>query len=108
MTAKEPMYEFTVWETGETWVGTMPEGSPIPNAKVTIGFPATEHLVVQRTACTNKITPEKLLNLRIDGNLTLRDLLSLAECEGQLTTKDYGDDSSFNDIAQCIINAVLA
>ena len=133
MIAKEPMYEFTVVETGETWVGPMPAGSPAPDAVVTIGFPATEQLVVHHAPYTTdtvqeavqiakdlnsdlvvlkkhrvtKITtPEQLLSLKIDGNLTLHDLLSLAQCEGQLTTKDYGDDGSFTGIAQVIIDAV--
>lgn len=39
-----PMYEFTVDETGATWVGPMPEGTPI-ECKVTVGIPATEQLV---------------------------------------------------------------
>ena len=44
--AKTPLYRFTVVGTGETWTGPMPEGSPLPNAKVTVGFAATEQLVI--------------------------------------------------------------
>lgn len=52
------------------------------------------------------MTPNQLLDLKIDGNLTLRDLLELADGEGQLTTQDMGDDSLFFVIAQKIIDAV--
>jgi len=49
---KEPLYKFTVVQTGETWTGTMPEGSPLPSAKITIGWEPTEQLVIDTIKST--------------------------------------------------------
>ena len=56
--AKASLYQFTVAETGETWTGLMPESSPIPNAKVTIGYPATEQLVKEGDGWAIKAAPQ--------------------------------------------------
>jgi len=55
---KEPAYQFTVWETGETWTVPMPEGSPIPDAKVTIGFLASAQLIVNPAPYTTDTIKE--------------------------------------------------
>lgn len=52
------------------------------------------------------MTSEQLLNLKLDGNTTLYDLLSLAAMEGQITVPELGDDSSFIGIAEKIINSI--
>ena len=56
--AKASLYQFTVAETGETWTGLMPESSPIPNAKVTIGYPATKQLVKEGDEWAIKSAPQ--------------------------------------------------
>lgn len=55
------------------------------------------------------ITAAELLGVVIDGrNTTLRDLISLADGEGQLSTQDTGaDESDYIRIANKLLVAVL-
>jgi len=102
---KEPLYKFTVVHSGETWVVPMPEGSPIPNAKVTIGWEPTEQLVIEKKP---NMTPKQLLDLVLLNNSTLRDVLEVYQNEGQFCNNptemdEQETEAFFLDLAQRII-----
>lgn len=54
------------------------------------------------------MTPQELLNLKVDGNSTLHDIFNLHLIEGQFGNVDDDEQLFFLQLAQKIIDAVKA